>query len=74
MRVIVTFFTISEVLKFERLMKEEGLSLKLMPVPRNLSTSCGTCAQISKEDLPKAKALMDDKDLEYDEIHLVSED
>jgi hypothetical protein len=42
---IVTFYTQSGAFKFERLLKQEGISVTLMPVPRRLSSSCGIAAR-----------------------------
>lgn len=70
---IFTFFTVSEVLRFERVLKENQIEVKLMPVPRNLSTSCGTCAKLAKADLDRVLDLVDEKNLEYDEIYEVED-
>lgn len=37
------FATIHEVLRAERLLKEKGLDVEIMPVPRTLSSDCGVC-------------------------------
>lgn len=37
------FSTIHDVLKAERRLKECGLGFELMPIPRNLSSDCGSC-------------------------------
>lgn len=66
---IFTFYTVSEVLKFEKVLKENNISVKLMPVPRSLSTSCGTCALTENNDLNEIKKLIEEKKLVYDEIH-----
>lgn len=66
---IFTFYTVSEVLKFEKVLKANNISVKLMPVPRNLSTSCGTCASTEKKHLNEIKALIEENKLVYDEIH-----
>lgn len=47
---IFTFDTISEALRFEKVLKENEINVRLMPVPRKLSSSCGTCAKVEYED------------------------
>ncbi len=43
-RYIATFHTHLGALRSVRAMGREGISSRLMPVPRKLSASCGTCA------------------------------
>lgn len=46
MEYTVTFFTHSGAIRFENFMNEKGISVRLMPVPRKLSSSCGIAAKI----------------------------
>ncbi len=41
------FHTIHDVLKAERILKKEKVSHELVPVPRNLSSDCGMCIQLT---------------------------
>lgn len=59
----------SEVLRFERILKEAGIEIVLMPVPRSLSTSCGTCAKTREEDYDKIMVLVEEENIEYDNIY-----
>lgn len=59
----------SEVLRFERILKDAGIEVGLMPVPRSLSTSCGTCAKTREEDYDKIMVLVEEKNIEYDDIY-----
>lgn len=43
MKYIATFFSHFGAIKYNKICKEKGASSKLMPVPRTLSSSCGTC-------------------------------
>ena len=67
---LFTFETISMVLLFEKALKNENIKTKLMPVPRQFSSSCGSCAIIQKEDLEKTKEICQKNHIFYDEIHL----
>ncbi len=42
----VTFFSHYGAIQFKKQMEARGLSATLMPVPRFLSSSCGTCARL----------------------------
>lgn len=42
---IATFYSHFGAIRFKRTCDKLGFSAKVMPVPRNLSSSCGTCVQ-----------------------------
>ncbi|AEV27951.1 Protein of unknown function (DUF3343) [Sphaerochaeta pleomorpha str. Grapes] len=46
---IATFFTHFGAIKFREFAKKQNLECILMPVPRVLSSSCGTCARYKAE-------------------------
>lgn len=64
-----TFDTISEALRFEKELKNSNIYVKLMPVPRRFSSSCGTCAAIEKNDLEEVELLISEKNLIYHELY-----
>jgi len=46
---IVLFQSISHALKSEKLLKAAGLTVRLIPVPRNISADCGVCLRFSHD-------------------------
>ena len=53
---IATFFSHFGAIRFQRLCSQLGWPAQLAPVPRSLSSSCGTCvlfqtAELAKNDL-----------------------
>ena len=42
---IATFFSHFGAIRFSKQLKSEGIAAKLMPVPRRVSSSCGTCVK-----------------------------
>jgi hypothetical protein len=42
---VVLFQSISGALRAEKLLKREGITYKLIPVPRHLSSDCGVCVR-----------------------------
>ena len=70
---VYTFDTVSEVLRFERECNKAGLPVTLRPVPRSLSSSCGTCAALSPDDADAARALIEEKQLSFHSVHTVEE-
>lgn len=66
---VVTFSVTQHALKFEKLLKENNLGVKLMPVPRQLSASCGTAAYVVCEEKEDILNLCSDKDIAIDTFH-----
>ena len=48
---IATFFSHFGAMRCKKLCDRAGLPARMMPVPRMLSSSCGTCVRIETEDL-----------------------
>ncbi|MGN0298914.1 MAG: DUF3343 domain-containing protein [Lachnospiraceae bacterium] len=45
MKYIATFYSHFGAIRFKKICEKQHISAKIMPVPRNLSSSCGTCVQ-----------------------------
>ena len=45
MKCLATFHITSMAILFERTLRKEGLSVKVVPVPRSLSASCGLACE-----------------------------
>lgn len=46
---IILFFTHSGTIKYHRFLQTKGVSNEMMPVPRELSSSCGVAVKITTE-------------------------
>ncbi len=47
---IATFYTHASALLSHRALKNAGIEAKMAPVPRSLSSSCGTCVSYRSDD------------------------
>ena len=47
---VATFFSHFGAMQYKKLCDEAGIPARMMPVPRMLSSSCGTCVRIESED------------------------
>lgn len=64
---IATFFSHFGTMRFKKACDERGIPARTMPVPRSLSSSCGTCTQfVCPEPFP-----YDDHKDELESIHEV---
>ena len=43
MTYIATFYSHFGAIRYKKLCQEKGMTVRVMPVPRDLSSSCGTC-------------------------------
>ena len=66
---VVLFFTTNHALRSETVLERQGLTCKLVPVPRHLSSDCGVCLRIAREDEEQARRLLDEARVEIDGIH-----
>lgn len=73
MTYIATFFTHFAAVSFARLLKTTDMKPQLMPVPRKLSSSCGTCVRFVYEgDIDAYARQMEQEDL--DTVYRVEDD
>ena len=49
---IVTFFSHFGAVRYKQLCAEAGVACRMMPAPRDLSSSCGTCVRCEGRYLP----------------------
>ena len=61
--VVATFDNTHHALSFEKTLKENGIKLTIMPVPREVSASCGLSVKFYYEDFDKVKIMAGNKDI-----------
>ena len=72
--ILFTFYSTHLALEFERTLKSEDIFVKLIPVPRKISSSCGLAGKIKEEDIIEVKNICEENKIEYEEIYKVYED
>ena len=50
MNYIATFYAHFGAIRYKKICNERGIAAKVMPVPRKLSSSCGTCVSYEGDD------------------------
>lgn len=56
--------SVSHALRAEKILQAAGVACKLIPVPRHLSSDCGVCVRIQREDQEAADAALRQAGLE----------
>lgn len=68
---VVIFYSTSAAIRAESLTKKENLKIKLIPVPRHLSSDCGICLRFNNEDKSKIEKILQDGKVEYENIYKI---
>ena len=68
---VALFHSISGALRAEKLLKAESVPLKLIPVPRQLSSDCGICVRFECADQLKVEEILNKSKLEVQGIHQI---
>ena len=69
MECLATFDTTHMALFFEKSCRAEGLDVRIVPVPRQLSASCGLACSYPCGELQRVKDIAAEKDIEVAEYH-----
>jgi phosphoribosylpyrophosphate synthetase len=65
---VVLFPSTGGAIRAEKLAKEAGLMVKLIPVPRQLSSDCGVCLRFESKDVQAVRSLLEGAHVEYEQI------
>ncbi len=61
----------SHALRIEKLLVHQALTCKLIPVPRHLSSDCGVCVRIHKQDMEGARLLLIEHQVSFQAIEAI---
>ena len=70
---VILFPSIHFALRAEKLVKAKGISYKLIPVPRQLSSDCGVCLRIPWEKREEAMQILAQAGVKVDGSHPLPE-
>lgn len=66
---VFLFQSSSYALRAEKILAQEKIQSKLMPVPRFLSSDCGVCLRTDHADREKAITVMEKNRLCFEQVH-----
>jgi hypothetical protein len=70
---VFTFYSTHSALEFENKLKENNFDIKLIPVPRKISSSCGLAGRVNN-NYKDIKQYCDKNDIKYGSIYKISPD
>lgn len=68
---VVTFGTTTQAIAMERGCKKTGFEGRLIPVPREISASCGLAWKCAEQGEEETDSYMKEQDLEYERIYRI---
>ena len=68
---VALFHTNSAVLRAEKILLREDITLKLIPVPRHLSSDCGIALRFDLSDETRVREILEAAGVPFDSIHLL---
>ncbi len=71
---VVLFPSTHYALRAEEVLKKEGLTVKLIPVPREFSSNCGIALEFNSAEKEKVANTLKEKKVEIESIHLITDD
>lgn len=66
---VLLFPSVHFVLKAEKLVKQKGLAIKVIPVPRQFSSDCGVCIQFPWAEREKIQRVLEEEGVTIEGIH-----
>jgi len=71
---VATFYSTNYALKCEKILKQSFINVKLIPVPRQVSSNCGLAARMDGEALKAFRGLCQEGSIEAENLYSVVKD
>jgi len=65
---VILFYSNSNSIWTSKELKKRGIDHKMVPVPRHLSSDCGYCVRIKKDETELIQSVLIEKGIEFDKI------
>lgn len=70
---VILFPSTHHAIRAEKKARENGLVVKLIPVPRHLSSDCGVCLRCSPDQKETLECLLQKEGVKIEGIHFLSD-
>jgi len=68
-RCIITFFTVHQALRAEKVLIAEGFKISMIPVPREISSDCGVALKFECEEETRVAKILESNMVKIESIH-----
>lgn len=55
---VILFESVNAAMLAEKLLRDAGMAIKLIPVPKRISSDCGVCIRVDTADLDSAQGIL----------------
>lgn len=69
--IVATFDSTHHALRFEKTLKQNEVGLLVMPVPREISASCGLAVKFSQMNLAKVKKMAQESEIQVKRYYAI---
>ena len=69
MKCVFLFESVHRVMRAEKVLKEKGIEVDLIPVPREISSDCGVAVEVSKESEEEAFLILEERRISIAECY-----
>jgi len=66
---VILVHSTGHAIRVEKVLGRAGLTCKLIPVPRYLSSDCGVCVRIRRADQAAAQHILQAEKIEFNDIY-----
>jgi hypothetical protein len=66
---VIIVYSTSHALRAEKLLTQQGIACKLIPVPRHVSSDCGVCVRIARDDQAAALRALERAPVQLEGVH-----
>ena len=73
MEIVYTFNSTHAAISAERLLSNENVPIKVMPVPSSIKAGCGLCLRVSPELTNNVEQLLEKNSIEYLSVYQMSD-
>jgi len=68
---VILVHSTSHAMRVERLLRDEGIACKMIPVPRHISSDCGVCIRILCQEIDAACCILEAAHVEVESIQTI---
>ncbi|WP_028856895.1 DUF3343 domain-containing protein [Psychrilyobacter atlanticus] len=68
---LISFESTHMAIKSEKLLKEVDLDIRIIPVPREITSSCGLSLRINPTDYKRSREILDENKIEFSGCYIV---
>ena len=69
---VLLFHTTSAALRSEKLLKSAGMTVKLIPTPREFSSECGLALRFAWDQLEEVRSVLETAGVDIAEVHALT--